>query len=71
MTTRAAMKVLDQVNPIIKGSTSYVRRLEIDEEDRSIKFINLFNGVLHRHYYGPNSNAIDLCYDIFEYLEWR
>lgn len=71
MTTRKAIQILDQVNPIIKNSTSYIRRLEIDEEDKSIKFINLFGAVMHRHYYAGNANAIDLCYDIFEFLDWR
>lgn len=71
MTTRKVMKVLEQVNPIIKESTSYIRKLEIDEEDRSIKFVNLFGATLHRHYYNVNANAVDLCYDIFEYLDWR
>ena len=68
MTTSGAIKLLEMVNPIIKRSTSYVRRLEIDEEDRSIKFINLWGSCLHRHYYNINANAIDLCYDIFDYL---
>ena len=68
MTTNGAIKVLEMVNPIIKRSTNYVRRLEIDEEDKSIKFINLWGTILHRHYYQMNSNAIDLCYDIFDYL---
>ena len=68
MTTSGAIKVLEMVNPIIKKSTNYVRRLEIDEEDKSIKFINLWGTILHRHYYQMNCNAIDLCYDIFDYL---
>lgn len=71
MTTRKAMKILDQLNPLIRESTSYIRRLDIDEEDKSIKFINLFGAIMHRHYYSQNANAIDLCYDIFEYLDWR
>ena len=71
MTTRKAMKVLEMVNPIIKDSISYIRKLEIDDEDRSIKFVNLFGSTLHRHYYNGNANAVDLCYDIFEYLDWR
>lgn len=68
MTTNNVIKVLEIINPMIKKSTSYVRRLDIDEEDKSIKFINLFGGVVHRHYYNINANAIDLCYDIFDYL---
>jgi len=68
MTTSGAIKVLEMVNPIIKKSTNYVRRLEIDEEDKSIKFINLWGTILHRHYYQMNCNSIDLCYDIFDYL---
>lgn len=68
MTTSGVIKVLEMVNPIIKKSTNYVRRLEIDEEDKSIKFINLWGTILHRHYYQMNSNSIDLCYDIFDYL---
>lgn len=68
MTTNNVIKVLEVINPMIKKSTSYVRRLDIDEEDKSIKFINLFGGVVHRHYYNINANAIDLCYDIFDYL---
>ena len=71
MTTKKTMEILDQINPIIKKSTSYIRKLEIDEEDKSIKFVNLFGATLHRHYYNVNANAIDLIYDIFEYLDWR
>lgn len=68
MLTCKAQKTVDQVNAILKRSAHYVRRLEIDEEDKSIKFINLFGASVHRHYYNVNANAIDLCYDIFDYL---
>lgn len=71
MTTKKAVMILEQINPIIKKSTSYVRRLEIDEEDKSIKFMTFFGDVIHRHYYSQNTNAIDLCSDIFEWLDWR
>lgn len=68
MLTCKAQKTVDQVNIILKRSAHYVRRLEVDEEDKSIKFINLFGATVHRHYYNINANAIDLCYDIFDYL---
>lgn len=68
MLTCKVQKTVDQVNSILKRSAHYVRRLEVDEEDKSIKFINLFGASVHRHYYNINANAIDLCYDIFDYL---
>lgn len=71
MTTKKAKDLIEQINPIIKKSTNYVRRLEIDEEDRSIKFINLFGGTLHRHYYAMDADALDTAYAIFDYLTDR
>ena len=56
--TKKAINMIEQINPIIKKSTSYVRRLEIDEEDKSIKFMTFFGDVIHRHYYSQNTNAI-------------
>lgn len=71
MTTKKAIILLEQVNPIVKKSTSYIRRLEIDEEDRSIKFINLFGAIMHRHYYANDADALDTAYAIFDYLTDR
>ena len=71
MTTKKAILLLENVNPIVKKSTSYIRRLEIDEEDRSIKFINLFGSIMHRHYYANDADALDTAYAIFDYLTDR
>ena len=71
MTTKRAIILIEQLNQIIKRSTNYVRRLEIDEEDKSIKFINFFGTILHRHYYSMDSDALDTAYAIFDYLTDR
>ena len=71
MTTKKAIILLEQVNPIVKKFTSYIRRLEIDEEDRSIKCINLFGAIMHRHYYTMDADALDTAYAIFDYLTDR
>ena len=71
MTTKKAIALLEQVNPIVKKSTSYIRRLEIDEEDKNIKFINLFGAIMHRHYYSMDADALDTAYAIFDYLTDR
>ena len=71
MTTKKAISLIEQLNPIIKKSTNYIRRLEIDEEDKSIKFINLFGGILHRHYYSMDADCLDTAYAIFDYLTDR
>lgn len=71
MTTKKAIILIEQINPIIKKSTSYVRRLEIDEEDKSIKFMTFFGDVIHRHYYSMDANALDTAYAIFDYLTDR
>ena len=45
MTTKKAIQLVEQLNPIIKKSTNYVRRLSVDEEDKSIMFINMFGAL--------------------------
>lgn len=71
MTTKKAIILIGQINPIIKKSTNYIRRLEIDEEDKSIKFINLFGSIMHRHYYTMDADSLDTSYAIFDYLTDR
>lgn len=71
MTTRKAKELVADLNPVIKHSKSFIRRLEVDEEDRSIKFINLFGAVIKRLYYTMETDTIDAAYEIFDYLSDR
>lgn len=71
MTTKKAIQLVEQLNPIIKKSTNYVRRLAVDEEDKSIMFINMFGGILHRHYYAMDADSLDTAYAVFDYLTDR
>ena len=71
MTTRKAKELVTDLNPAIKHSKSFIRRLEVDEEDRSIKFINLFGAVMKRLYYTMETDTIDVAYEIFDYLSDR
>lgn len=71
MTTRKAKQLIEDLAPVIQHSKSYIRRLEVDEEDRSIKFINLFGACMHRLYYSMESDSLDVAYEIFDYLTDR
>lgn len=71
MTTRKAKELVTDLNPVLKHSKSFIRRLEVDEEDRSIKFINLFGAVMKRLYYTMETDTIDVSFEIFDYLSDR
>lgn len=71
MTTRKAKQLVEDIQPVIKHSKSFIRRLEVDEEDRSIKFINLFGSVMHRLYYSMECDELDCLYEIADYLTDR
>ena len=71
MTTRKAYQLVADLQPLINHSTSYIRKIEVDEEDRSIKLINLFNGIMHRVYYSYAADALDVAYEILDYLTDR
>ena len=71
MTTRKAKQLVEDIQPVIKHSKSFIRSLEVDEEDRSIKFINLFGSIMYRLYYSMEYDELDVLYEIADYLTDR
>lgn len=67
MSDNKAMFLVNQLNPILKTSTSYIRRMEVDPDNGDIKLMNMFNACLVRINYGGRT-AIQVSYDIFDYL---
>lgn len=67
MSDNKAMFLVNQLNPILKKSTSYIRKLEMDPDNKDIKLINMFNACLARINY-EGRTVIQVCYYIFYYL---
>ena len=67
MSDSKALFLIGQLNPVLKKTTSYVRKLELDPDNEDIKLMNAFNACLWRISYGGRS-AIQVTYDIFDYL---
>lgn len=67
MSDSKALTLVNQLNPILKQSTSYIRKLEVDPDNEDIKLINMFNATLHRINYGGRT-AVQVAFDIFDYL---
>ena len=71
MTTKKAYQLVNDLAPLISHSKSYIRRLEVDEEERRILCFNLFNVVMHSVYYSMEADALDVAYEILDYLTDR
>ena len=67
MSDSKALFLINQLNPIIRQTKSYIRKLAVDPDNEDIKLINMFNATLHRIPYGGRS-GIQVAYDIFDYL---
>lgn len=71
MTTRKAYQLVSDLAPLIAHSKSYIRRLEVDEEERAIKCINFFGVIMHSVYYTFEADELDVAYEILDYLTDR
>ena len=67
MTDSKALFLVNQINPILKHSTSFIRRLEVDPDNQDIKLINLCKACLCRINYSGRTQ-LQVAYDIFDYL---
>ena len=67
MSDNKALFLVNQLNPILKKSTSYIRELRIDPDNQDIMLINLCRACMHRINY-TGRTAIQVSYDIFDYL---
>lgn len=65
MKTETANFLVNQLNPIFKKSTSFIRKLEIDSDNEDIKMVNLFQATLYRVHYGSR-NMIEVTHEIME-----
>ena len=55
MTDRKALFLIEQLNPVLKKSTSYIRKLEIDTDNYYINMFNVWGVLLYQvDYYGRN-----------------
>lgn len=71
MTTRKAYQLVSDLTPLILHSKSYIRRIAVDEEDRSIMCIGFFGTIMHKVYYSMEADALDVAYEILDYLTDR
>lgn len=67
MSDTKAAYLVSQLDPVIRKSHSYIRKLELDTENQDIKMINLCQATLKRIHYG-GKNMIMVAYEIFDYL---
>ena len=67
MSDSKALFLVDQLNPILKKSTFFIRKLEVDPDNQDIKLINLNTACMCRINYTGRS-MIQVSYDIFDYL---
>lgn len=71
MTTRKAYQLVNDLTPLISHSKSYIRRIEVDEEDRSIKCVGFFGTIMYKVYYSMEADELDVAYEILDYLTDR
>lgn len=67
MSDSKALFLVNQINPVLKKSTSYIRKLEVDPDNGDIKLINICKAVLCRISYEGKS-MLQVGYEIFDYL---
>ena len=67
MKTEKAQFLITQINPILKHSTSFIRKLELDPDNGDIKLFNLCKACLHRIDY-TGKTATDVAYEVFDYI---
>ena len=65
MTTDKANFLVEQLNPIFKKSTSFIRKLKVDYDNEDILMINLCKATLYRVHYG-SKNVIEVAFEIME-----
>lgn len=62
-----ALFLINQINPVLKHSTSFIRKLELDPDNGEIKLMNLCRACLHRVDY-TNLGTVDVIFEIFDYM---
>lgn len=65
MKTERAQFLIDCINPLLKGTTSYIRKLKLDRDNEQIEMINLFQAVLHRIDY-KGRTSLDVLREIVD-----
>lgn len=65
MKTEKAQFLVEQINPLLKNTTSYIRRVKVDPDNEQIELINLFGSILHRVDY-KGRHTLDVIHEIVE-----
>ena len=68
MTDKKATLLVDQLNPILRQSTGFIRRLGIDYDNQDILLINSFGAILCRIYYGTGQSIRSVLHSVVEEL---
>lgn len=65
MKTETANFLVNQLNPVLKQSHSFIRRLRVDYDNEDIEMLNLFKATIYRVPYGSR-NIIEVMNEISE-----
>ena len=65
MKTEKAQFLTEQLNPLLKKSGGYIRKLKVDPDNEQIELRNLFDATLHRVDY-RGRHTLDVLHEIVE-----